>query len=201
MTRLVIYRCRNCDHEIAHNVFGRCAEPGCGCRNYDPDRDSAVVAIRNPENLRPVLVPDEVVREVERSYGAYLDRLAGKSWAEIAAEKGWPSAEAASAEVKRYMDEGRAVLGQFARREAIAMEIARLDALQQAVWADAMAGKIPAVQQARGIITDRLRALGIGQGEEESGDAVQTTLVVGDDSYADTLRQVAESQSRQRVEP
>jgi hypothetical protein len=105
-----IKACVHCDHPAKHNLWGKCSEDGCECRSYEPTgEDAKVVVLRNPETLRPIAVPDEVVRHADRVYDAYCRHRSGESWELIATTAGWPNARAVAAEVSNYLDEGRAI--------------------------------------------------------------------------------------------
>jgi len=152
--------CRNCGHAVKHNLWGRCAEEGgCECRSYEPDGEAKVLVLRNPETMRPVSVPVEVVREVDALYDAYVRWRAGESFEQIARSDPtrWRNGSACSAEVKAYIDEGRSVLRGFTARETIAMEIDATRALQAAFWDEAVVNrKLGAAQLVRQLIKDRI---------------------------------------------
>lgn len=148
-----------------------------------PERSGEVLVFRTPETGRPVAVPDEIVSATERAYKAYQERLTGKSWEMVAVEGGWPDAESCAAEVRRYLDEGRAVMAGFKRLEVLAVELARLDALQQAVWPEAMNGKVPSVMAALAVHKQRVAVLGLDQPSEE-GTGVPTVVVPSEEYIA-----------------
>lgn len=197
--------CANCDHQIPHNRWGKCAEPGCDCavpafpeppEGHTPELEAQaaevaaadpaspkagagkVLVFRNPHDERPVAVPDEIVSVADRCYRAYLLRRRGKSWTEIALTEQWPTPAAAAAEVQRYLDEGKAIVGELRRRELLAFEVDRLDALMDAVWAPAMEGKVQAVMAARTLIMDRVKVLQLDQGSDTGADGAAPTTVV-----------------------
>lgn len=159
--------------------------------DYDrPSGEGEVLVFRGPTG-RPVAVPDEIVSEAEREYRAYTARLSGQSWAEIAVNEQWPSAEAAAAAVKRYLAEGKAVVGDLRRREALAMEMARLDALQSALWPQAMKGNVAHVGMALQVVNARVKLLGLEQATEEEAGAAETVVVPSDEGYLAALQRAA----------
>lgn len=158
------------------------------------EKPGDVIVMRNPNTGRPVAVPDEIVSQAEREYRAFKMSRAGKDWHEIAIHEQYPSAQAAAAAVKRYLDEGAAVVADFRRTEAISMEVARLNALQSAFWDAAQAGDTKAGALVFNIIMGRvkLQKLDVLISEDEATQA-RTVVVASDDGYADSLREIAES--------
>lgn len=155
-----------------------------------PEKAGEVLVFRTPQTGRPVAVPGEVVTQVERAYAAYQEHLTGKSWEVVAAEGMWPSAAAVAREVQLYLDEGKAVMAGFKRLEVLAVELARLDLLQTAVWGEAMKGKIPSVMAALQIHKQRVAILGLDQPSEED-TAMVPTVVVPSEDYIQSLQSQA----------
>lgn len=151
-----------------------------------PEKAAEVLTFRQPQTGRPVAVPQEIVSEVERAYAAYQKRLRGWSWEQIAIDGMWPDAKAAAREVQIYLDEGKSVMAGFKRLEVLAIELARLDMLQDAVWDEAMKGKVPSVMAALQIHRQRVAVLGLDQPSEE--DVQVPTVVVPSEDYIAQLR-------------
>ena len=156
-----------------------------------PEKAAEVLVFRQPETGRPVAVPNEIVSKVERAYEAYQQRLRGKSWEKIAVDGLWPDAKSVAREVQLYLDEGKAVMAGFKRLEVLAIELARLDMLQDAVWDEAMKGKVPSVMAALQIHRQRVAVLGLDQPSEE--DTQAPTVVVPSEDYIAQLRAQAEA--------
>lgn len=156
----------------------------------DDKPDADVLVFRNPITERPVAVPEQVVLEAERPYRAYLAHLGGTSWPLIAVDEGYADVQAAQRDVQRYLQEGRAVVADYRRREMLAMEIARLDALQTAIWANAMGGHLPSVTACMNLIITRVRLLALDQGEADTGDDeldAKTVVIPADRGYGPAL--------------
>ena len=79
----------------------------------------------------------------------------------------------------------------FKRLEVLAIELARLDMLQEAVWGEAMKGKIPSVMAALQIHKQRVAVLGLDQPSEES--TTVPTVVVPSEDYIASLQQQSEA--------
>lgn len=187
--------CRNCDHPRKHNLWGRCSEEGCECRSYDPSDEATVVVLRHPDTMRPVAVPDEVVRESDRVYDAYARHRSGESWEAIAHTGGWPSPRAVAEEVRRYLDEGRAIFRGLKGRELMAREVDTLNALQAAFWPAAMSGKAAAGQMVLACVKARIEAYGkIPEDPEEvtANDGGPRTLIIDAGDYEAQLRRVGQ---------
>lgn len=151
------------------------------------ERDNVLV-FRNGAN-EPIAVPTDVVTEAERAYRCHMSRLGGKSWDIIAMEEKYPSGSAAKADVDRYMAEARSLVTERSQQEMLQLEVMRLDALQAAVWPQAMSGHVPSAAFALNVIVTRLKALGHDP-EKLNGDQVQRTVVVpqDDDGFLKSLQ-------------
>jgi hypothetical protein len=204
-----VQACASCGHETAHNQWGKCSTYGCTCRTYSPDdmapkpaepkkkaRDvrATVTALRNQVTNAPILIPDEIISEVDRTFWAYQQKQSGLSWDEIAIAGHWDSGRQVAAAVQRYLDEGRAVWADHRRVEGIALEASRLDRQTQAVWDKAMGGDIPANMTLLAIT--RMRAQLFGWLTREPGDSgeepMPTTVVVSSGSFIHDLKTLVE---------
>lgn len=151
--------------------------------------EGRVLVLRNEQD-RPVAVPDEIVTEAEREYRAYKKHLAGKTWEQIATEEMYADAQAAAHAVKRYLDEGRAVIRDFTRQEIVAAHVGRLSALRAALWEDATTARKPQAVMAVLAIEDRwVKAFGLDQPDAE--DTGTQTVVVPSEDYLTYLRNAA----------
>lgn len=153
-----------------------------------PGETKKVVSIyRNEETGRPIAVPAEIVTEAEREYRAYQLHIGGMDWNEVALAEGYPSASAAAASVKRYLDEGRAVVQDFTRKEVIAAHVGRLMALRAAFWEEAITHKKVSAGMFLLNIEDRwTKAFGLDVPDSE--DTTVQTVVVPSEDYVEQLR-------------
>jgi hypothetical protein len=156
-------------------------------------KEGATVLVFRNQVGQPVAVPENVVHEAERPYRAYRAHLAGKSWAEIAREERYADAGAAAYDVKRYVEEGKALITTRTRRDQLQLEVARLDALQAVVWDQAMTGHLPAIKEATNLIATRSKLLGLAEMAENEGgeDGPRTVIIPSSEDYEAGLRKAA----------
>ena len=115
----------------------------------------------------------------ERAVRAYEMRAAGASWWDIAEDLGVSENQAANlvahkiAAAARLVDEGY-------KRTLLAMEIERLDRLQQTLWDRALGGELRAVDQILRIITTRAKILGLEHAT--TNNVTNNTVVVAGNS-------------------
>jgi len=148
-----------------------------------PRKEGEVLVFRHPTTQRPVVVPDDVATAAERPYRAYKARLTGMSWEEVALLERYPNARAAAAEVNRYLEEGRALVAEASAGALIGLELARLDALQHAIWPSAMEGTLPAVSMSMQLVLARVKLMGLElEAEKGAAGGAPTTVVVPMDS-------------------
>lgn len=142
---------------------------------------------------RPIAVPEEIVLEAQREYRAYIAHRSGESWAVIAEREHYASPAAARASVTRYLREGQILVEEYTKAEMLALEVARLNALQAAVWDGAMEGRIPAVMTARTIIMDRVKLLKLDDEADNNDLRARTVVIMGSgEEYSAALQRVAE---------
>lgn len=132
--------------------------------------------------------------ESDMAIRAYQMRAAGASWWDIADRLQITQGHAARlvahkiAAAAQLVDEG-------AKRQLLAMEIERLDSLQQSLWDRALGGDIRAVDSIVRIITTRSKILGL---ETATANTVtNNTIVVA----GNTEEYVAALQQATRREP
>lgn len=159
----------------------------------DDDQDASVLVFRNKVG-DPIAVPSEVAEQASRPYRAYLDRLQAMTWAQIADKHEYLNAAAAQYDVEQYMAQGRALVQDSQRQHLLALNAARLEALLQAVWAQAMNGHLPAVNTAAQLVGQHSKLLRL---DDESMDAdvsgPKTVIVPVDDAqYRAELERQAE---------
>lgn len=164
-----------------------------------PDAEGEVLVFRQPDTGRPLGVPQDVVTVMDRCFEAYEKKLAGKSWSTIAAEGMWPNAAACQAEVKKYLEEGRAALATWKRAETLVIWRDRLEMLWEAVLPEAQKGKVPSVMAGLNVAKTAMSLEGLDQPDE--GDQNVPTVVVPSEDYIAWLRsQRAVSSSKTEAE-
>lgn len=154
--------------------------------DYDEDlrpkeerEPGTVLVFRNPSG-EPIAVPEEVVTAAERVYRCYKLHLSGQSWAQIAVTEQYPSAEAVAYDVKRYMDEARALVVSHSARSMLELEVARMDALQSFAWPQAEKGHVPSMAFVLAVIKQRMWAVGLDPEQMNEGDKNNTVVVPQD---------------------
>ena len=152
--------------------------------------DGTVIVFRNEAN-EPIAVPGEIVTLAERQYRCHLARMRGDSWALIALDENYPSAQAAASDVKRYLAEGAALVTEASRRESLALEVARLDRYTRALDEKAMEGNVGAISVGVNIVMKRAELLGLLT-EDLSLTTTRTVVVPLDDGYAAALRELVD---------
>lgn len=152
---------------------------------------NVVQIYRNPETQRPVAVPDEIVSAAEREYRAWKLHTSGKSWAEVAATEGYDDARAASAAVRRYLDEAVAVVQDFTREQVIADHLGRLAMYRQALWAGATAGKTQHVMASLAVEDRWVKAFGLDQPDADGANQQTVVVIDSEGEYVRKLRAVA----------
>lgn len=105
---------------------------------------------------------------------AYRMRLKGASWWDIAEECSVTEAAAAHL-IDEQMREAVTLVGEAQRSKMLAMEIARLDALQAGIWQTAVNGDVQAIDRVLKIIAQRAKLLGL---EDTTKQDVQINTVV-----------------------
>jgi hypothetical protein len=126
----------------------------------------------------------------ERAHLAYEMRQDGKSWYSIAKALNLTEG-AAQHSVTRAIEQAAALVSEESKRQLLALEVARLDRLQDAYWAQAMGGNIRAADFALRVIMARVKTLQLDVIPETS--VTNNTLVVAGSSeeYVAALRAIA----------
>jgi hypothetical protein len=158
-----------------------------------PDEPEATVLVFRNSDGDPVAVPAEIVELNEKVYRAYQEHLRGADWEGVAEQEGYPSASAAAADVRRYLATGAALLVEHHQRESLQMEVARLDALQYALWPAAMRGHVQSAMGVMNIILNRAKLKGLDPDKlANNADTAQTVIIPGDpEGYGRALRAAA----------
>lgn len=152
-------------------------------------QDGTVLVFRNDLG-DPVVIPAEVATKNERVYRCHQLRLKGESWQEIAAREHYPTAASVKAEVGRYMTEAASMVLQHSAREMLGMEVQRLDALQAAVWSQAMVGHIPSASLALNVIVQRAHL--VAELDKTNVEGARTVVIpAADGEYMRALQAAA----------
>ena len=153
--------------------------------------DTSVLVFRN-EAGEPIAVPGEVVTLAERQYRCHLSRMKGTSWAEIAVAEGYPSAQSAASDVKRYLEEGAAMVTEASQRESLSLEVARLDRYQLMLEDKVQDGNIGAIGVGVNIVMKRALLLGLLSDNLQETTTRTVVIPLDDGGYADALRKLAD---------
>lgn len=146
--------------------------------------------------IRAAATADSDEKRARLALRAYQLRVAGKSWWDISEELRITE-EAASTLVAERIRAAAQLVDEGSRRTLLATELDRLDALQAAVWPQAMAGETKSVEAALKVIDRRARLLGL---DAESGSITQSNTIVVPGSTSDyvaALRAIATDDRRQ----
>lgn len=147
-------------------------------------------------NKQMVVVNSDTVLEIldaETAYRAYLMRRDGMSLWEIAEQLEITEVQARNG-IKTNLEKAAELVSEGTRTQMLALEMGRLDALQNAVWPAAMAGDTRSVDSALRIINQRAKLLNL---ENATVENLNQTLVVAGDSktYLEALKAIANGQA------
>ena len=121
---------------------------------------------------------------------AYSMRLAGVKWWDIAEELKI-SETAARKTVAERITEVADMVDYHEKREFLSLELDRLDALQAAVWDEAMEGKVTAVTAVLAIMDRRAKWLGFAEPAQQQTVTSNTIVIPGNSrEYIAALQQV-----------
>lgn len=139
---------------------------------------------------KAVAAADDREKRAKIARKAHEMRVSGMSWWDIAEQIKMPEGQ-----VKRLVSERIAEVSDtvdyYEKREFLQIELDRLDALQSAVWADAMDGKVPAIQAALAIMDRRAKWLGFAEPQVQTNVTSNTIIVPGNTKdYIAALQQV-----------
>jgi hypothetical protein len=160
--------------------------------DHGQEHDGDVLVFRGTAG-DPIAVPSDVVTAAERAYRCYQLRVGGKSWEQVAELEKYPSASSAKYDVDRYMEEARALVVEASQKEMLTLEVHRLDALQDALWLNAMSGHVPSAGMCMNLIMNRAK-LTVEFRERVGADAdhARTVVVpVENDGYLQALMDAA----------
>ena len=154
------------------------------------DEEGTVLVFRNHVG-QPIAVPEDVVTAAERAYRCHRKRIQGLSWEQIAQQEGYPTAASAHSDVDRYIKEGRALVVEQSQREMLTLEVARLDAMQSALWERAMQGNVPSVNAVVNIIINRSRLIGLDANQMAETKPHTLVVPVDGDGFLAALKSAA----------
>jgi hypothetical protein len=137
--------------------------------------------------LRSVARP-VISKEVAIARAALVMQRQGKTLWEIADALGLSQSHTASA-IRTALGEAQTLVDEASKRELLSLELSRLDALQSALWQEAMAGDTKSTDSILKIITMRAKMLGL---VDTTDTATSRTVVVTGDStsYIEALRAI-----------
>jgi hypothetical protein len=127
---------------------------------------------------QPVAVPAQIVAESERPYRAYEKHTQGYTWEQVAEAENYPDWRAAKMDVLRYLEEGRALVEDFSRKQLLEREIARLDMVMALAFPYAQKGSAPHMNIILGTIGSRAKLLRLDQDVRDDDDTLQGRTVV-----------------------
>lgn len=138
----------------------------------------------------PTTALDVQEKQDEQARLAYEMRQDGKSWYSIAKALGLTES-AASQSVSRAMEQAAGYVSEQAKRNLLALEVTRLDRLQEVVWPQAMQGNLRAMDMALRIIMARAKVQQLDVIPDTS--ITNNTLVVtgSSEEYVAALRAIA----------
>lgn len=120
--------------------------------------------------------------EKDKAYTAYQLHLSGKDWETVAKMVGYGSGQSAAVEVRQYITRAAVQMDNARKEEVLNLELARLDALQDAVWDQAMTGDTKAVDSALKVINMRAKLLGLEILAQNPSTVTNNTVVVSGDT-------------------
>jgi len=136
-----------------------------------------------------LLIPvSDIQTREERAYRAYQMLLGGAPWQEIVYRCEYIGIMEAKAEVDGLIRKATQIANDDRKREVLELELARLDALQNAVWGMAISGDLKAVDTTLKIMAHRARILALG----EETAASTNTVIVTSEKYIESLQGVIE---------
>jgi hypothetical protein len=115
----------------------------------------------------------------DRAYDAHQLRLAGLDWSEIAQRVGYLDGRIASMAVTAFLQKVATEQSHDHRRQALELELARLDQLQSAFYPAAMAGDIAAVNVVLKIIDCRCAIMGFDKIDDEVTGTARSIVISG----------------------
>jgi hypothetical protein len=133
----------------------------------------------------------------DRAYEAQQLRLVGLDWPEIAQRVGYLDGRIASMAVTAYLQKIATEQSHDHRRQALHLELGRLDQLQSAFYPAAMAGDIAAATFVLKIINRRCTILGFDKIDDDLTGTARTIVIGGtEEEYTAGLKALIAEQER-----
>ena len=115
----------------------------------------------------------------DRAADAHDLRLTGLDWVDVATRTGYADGRVAALAVTAYLQKTAIEQGPEHRREALSLELDRLDALLAAFWGAAMAGDVHAANLVLKIIGRRCTLWGFDRPDDATAAPARTVLISG----------------------
>lgn len=126
------------------------------------------------------------------AYEAYKLRLKGADWQTISEQTGYSNRTSCQVAVKNYLERAAVERSAEKKREVLELEIARLDALQEAYWDAAMKMDDKAAQIVLKTMQQRAKLRGLEQPDEKN--SASKTILVSGRNYNKMLQEIAAGQ-------
>lgn len=156
-----------------------------------------------PRKNRPLKAVDRPVvdERVELARAALILQRQGKSLWEIAHSLGL-SQQQTSKYIRDALNDAQQLVDEASKRELLAMELQRLDALQDAHWGQATSGDVRSAEFILKVIDKRSRMLGLVTEDDNSAQTVQAVIVAGDNpEYIKALRAITQPKIIESADP
>lgn len=147
-----------------------------------------------PRKPRPLKAVDKPVIDdrVEMARAALILQRQGKSLWEVATALGL-SQQMTATYIREALNEAQQLVDEASKRELLAMELQRLDALQASHWNQATAGDVRSAEFILKVIDKRAKMLGLVTDDDQSTQSVQAVIVAGDNpEYIRALRAITQ---------
>jgi hypothetical protein len=133
-----------------------------------------------------------------RADQAHRLHLSGMSWTDVAAEAGYVSGRVAALAVDKWLQKIAITQAPEHRRQALQLELDRLDALQAAFWPAAMEQDRHAAEVVLKVIARRCKVMGFDRPDETTASVPRTVVITGTtDEYVTGLQAlIAETETR-----
>lgn len=124
-------------------------------------------------------------------YEAAKLRVTGMGWREVAEATGYASEVSCAVAVRSYLQNAALQEGYARKKEALTLELMRLDELQARWWTAAIKGDEKAAQIVLKVIGMRAKMLGVEEHDSEKATGNKTILVMGSNKdYSETLKEI-----------
>lgn len=121
----------------------------------------------------------QLVPEENKAYTAYKLQQAGHDWFTIAETMDYANAKTAEVCVRQFLQKAALEVSADQRREALALELARADALIASYWPTALAGHVKDAEFVLKVMTLRARLQGLEENAEKTNATTKTIVIAG----------------------